>query len=334
MGNDVFRTTRRGALKWGALGCASAAVPAWANTTPYPTRPVSIVVASAPGSQFDAMARKIAQKLEVHFKRPFVVDNRPGAGGNIGSAHVANAPADGYTLQIAALSHAVFNPIVYKDMPYKEDAFTFVSIACEAPAILSVRSDSPFKTFQEFAEALKKNPNQYSYGSAGLGTLSHVSGEMLLKMIGAQGVVHVPYKGLAAILPDLLAGRITYSFDTPLSLKKYLEGGVLRGLLVASDYQIPGTPRMPTPQEVGLPDFRGGTWYGWRIRSETPRPIIDALAAAFIAINNDPEMLEFYAAGGAVPHRNSTPERANQFVEAERVAWDPYVRASGASAPR
>ena len=296
----------------------------------YPVRAVTIVNPFTPGSQPDVAARLIAKKLEERFRQPFVVENRPGAGGNVGAAYVAQSPADGYRLLFSSMSLAVFNPLIYKNMPYKEEELPFVSIAYQAPVILGVSGKSDIQTFDELVGRIRKNPSGYTFGTAGIGTMGHVAGEMLLRMVGAIGVVHVPYKGTAAVIPDMLAGRLTFGFDAPGSYKSLLESGGVRGLVITSDKQLPGFPPIPTIHDVGVPKFQARTWFGWRIRAGTPRPIIDALSKALIEINKDPEVLAHLAAGGATPMENSTPEHSAEFLASEREKWEPYVRASGA----
>lgn len=301
------------------------------NANDYPSRLVTLVVPSAPGAQADTTARLYARKLEARFGTPFVVENKSGASGNIGAASVVQAPADGYRVLFSSLSLAVFNPIIFKSMPYREDEFKFIGIAYQAPVVIGVPRESPAKTFDEFVQMLRKNPAGYTYGSAGVGSVGHVAGQMLLKMVGASGVVHVPYRGTAAVLPDMLAGRLTFGLDAAGSYKPHLESGAIRGLMITSERPLPGFPPIPSHRDVGLPEFRATTWFGWRVRSEVPRPIVEKLSAALIEVSNDPEIIASLAEGGAQPFKNSTPESAEEFVTAERARWGDYVRNSGAT---
>lgn len=297
----------------------------------YPTRPVTVVVPSAPGSQPDQMARLIARKLEARLGQPFVVENRAGAGGNLGGAYIVQSPADGYRILFTSQSLAVFNPIVYRKMPYSEDDLATISITYRAPVVLGVPGVSDTKTFKELVDKIKANPSAHTFGTAGIGSMGHIAGAMLLKLVDAAGVVHVPYRGTAAVLPDMLAGRLTFGFDAPGTYKPHLESGGVRGMLVTSSKRMKSFPDIPTIDEVGLAEFQARTWFGWRIRAGTPRAIIDTLAAALIEINKDPDILRELAATEAEAFENSTHDSAEAFLAAERKRWEPYVRASGAS---
>jgi tripartite-type tricarboxylate transporter receptor subunit TctC len=226
---------------------------------------------------------------------------------------------------------AVFNPIIYKSMPYAESEFRFISIAYQAPVVVGVPRESPAKTFDDLVQMIRKNPSDYTYGSAGAGSVAHVAGQMLMKMVGASGVVHIPYRGTAAVLPDMLAGRLAFGLDAAGSYKPYLENGSIRGLMITSEHPLPGFPPIPTNRDVGVPQFQATTWFGWRVRSAVPDSIVEKLSAALIEISNDPEIIASLAQGGAEPFKDSTPERAEEFVASERSRWEAYVRDSGAT---
>ncbi|RYF32339.1 MAG: tripartite tricarboxylate transporter substrate binding protein, partial [Comamonadaceae bacterium] len=240
-----------------ALGAAFAAPTATAQ--PYPAKPVRVVIAFSAGGTTDILARSVAQKLGEQLKQPFTIDNKPGAGGNIGTEFVVRAPPDGYTLIVNSVGPIAVNQTLYKNLPYDPltDLVPIVQLA-DVPNVLVVNPSVPAKTFDEFMAYAKANPGKLNYGSTGTGTSSHLSSFMLSKRIGAE-TTHVPYKGATA-LNDLLAGRLQFMFATIPSVISHIRAGKLRALAVSSEKPSRSLPGVPTVAEKGFPGFAAGSW--------------------------------------------------------------------------
>ena len=316
---------RRAVLAVAALGASMIAAPAFAQA--YPAKPVRIVIAFSAGGTTDILARSVAQKLGEQLKQSFVIDNKPGAGGNIGTEAVVRSAPDGYTLIVNSVGPIAVNQTLYKNLSYDplKDLVPIVQIA-DVPNVLVVHPSVPANTFEEFVAYAKAHPGVLNYGSTGTGTSSHLSSYMLSKRIGSE-TTHVPYKGANA-LNDLLSGRLQFMFATIPSVIPHIRAGKLRALAVSSDKPSRSLPGVPTVAEKGFPGFAAGSWFGFFAPKGTPEPVIALLNKSV----NDllPSLEEQMIREGADPVGGS-PAQFGQFTQREYEKWKIIVRDSGAT---
>ena len=312
-----------------ALACAALALSTAASAEAYPVRPVKIIVAFTAGGTTDIMARTLAQRLTERFGQPFVIENKPGAGGNIGTEMAVRSPADGYTLIVNSVGPMAVNPTLYKSLTY--DPLTeLVPIAqiSDVPNVLVVHPSLGVRSVQQLVAYGKANPGKVNYSSTGIGTSSHLSGYMLASRGGFEAA-HVPYKGAEAV-KDLLAGRIQFMFATIPSVIAHIKAGNLIAIAVSSKARSRSMPDVPTVEESGFPGFEAGSWFGLFAPRGTPAAIIAELNRAtneFIAERNvQTRMIE----EGADPV-GGTPGEFGAFVRREFEKWRTVVRESGAS---
>ena len=281
----------------------------------YPAQPITLVVPFAPGGTTDVIARLVAERLGAELKQTVVVENRAGAGGSIGTAYVANAAPDGYTLGLATVSTHGINPAVYPNLPFdaKKD-FTPITNLAAVPNVMEVNASVPAKDMAEFLALAKKEPGKYAYGSAGNGSVSHMMGE-LFKMASGTDLLHVPYRGIGPAMNDVLAGQISVMFDNlPTSLPQ-IQAGKLRALAVASPERSPALPDVPTFAEVGLAPVNDPAWFGLVAPAKLPAPILEKLSKAAVAALADANLKERFTSLGATPVGNTPDEFAAQIVE-------------------
>ena len=302
-------------------------VPAWAQN--YPTKPVVIIVPQAPGGTNDAIGRILAQKLTERTGQSFVVENRPGAGGNIGTQYVASAAKDGYTLLLTISSTQAINPWIYARTgfdPVKD--FTPIAPVGVVPNVLVVHPSFPATSMQQFIAAAKSQKPPYPYASAGNGSLNHLLGEMLNQTAGLQ-LVHVPYKGVAPALTDVLGGQIPMAFASLPSCIQHIRSGRLRALGVSSPKRSPSVPDIQSISET-LPGFSGELWVGLFAGSGVPEVVIQKLSAEVQAIGAAPDVLAKYSAIG-VQVLEGGPDQLAKMLKQDLARWEPIVKASGAS---
>jgi len=311
-----------------AAALAAVAAPNAVAADPYPARPVKIVVAFTAGGTTDILARAVGQQLQDKLKQPFIVDNKPGAGGNLGTEFVVRAAPDGYTLIIDSVGPIAINQTLYKNLPYDplKDLVPIVQVA-DVPNVLVVHPSVPARTFEEFVGYLKANPGKLNYGSTGIGTSAHLSSYMLTQRLGAEAL-HVPYKGANA-LNDLLAGRLQFMFATIPSVIQHIKAGKVRALAVSSAKPSRSLPGVPTVAEKGFPGFEAGSWFGFFAPKGTPQHVIATINKAV----NDvlPGLEQQLVREGADPV-GGTPEQFGKFTQAEYEKWKAVVKASGAQA--
>ena len=254
----------------------------------YPTKPIRVVVTFLPGGSADILARIVAPKLSAAWGQPVIVDNRAGAGGNVGAEAVAKAAPDGYTLMFTPPPPLGINLFLYKDMPFDpRTAFAPVSVVAVMPNILIVGPRVSAKNVGEFIAHARGNPGKLSYGSQGVGSTPHLTGAMLALATGIV-VVHVPYKGFPPVLADLLGSRLDFAFADASNVLPQLREGRVRALAVASSKRFFGLPGTPTMSEAGVPDFNSMSWHLIVAPSRTPKPIVDRLHAELKAIIAEP----------------------------------------------
>ena len=309
------------------LGCLPLAATAQGA---YPNKPIRMIVPYPPGGPTDVLGRIVAQKLSESLGQQVVVENRPGASGMIGSEIVAKAAPDGYTLLANASIH-VINPSLYPKMNF--DAlrdFAPVSLIAQVPLILVVNPNLPVKSVQELIALGKAQPNLLNFGSSGNAAAPHLAGESFKIATGVQ-MQHVPYKGSAPALTDLIGGQVQLIFDSMPSAMPHVKSGKIRALAVTTARRSPTVPDLPTIAESGVPGFDISTWYGVWAPAGTPREIVNKVAAEMAKALQQPAVRERLAALGAEPVGN-TPEEFAAYCQSELAKWSKIVRESGAKA--
>jgi tripartite-type tricarboxylate transporter receptor subunit TctC len=295
----------------------------------YPTKPVKIVVAFTAGGTTDIMARMLAQKLTEKFRQPFVIENKPGAGGNLGTETVVRAPADGYTLIINSVGPMAVNPSLYKSLPYNPltDLVPVAQIS-DVPNVLVVHPSLKVNDLKGLIAYAKSKPGLLNYSSTGIGTSSHLSSFMLASRAGFEAT-HVPYKGAEA-LKDLLAGRIQFMFATIPSVIQHIKAGTLVAIGVSSAKRSRSMPDVPTIAESGFPGFEAGSWFGVFAPRGTPPDVVAALNKATNEAIAEKSIEARMIEEGADPAAG-TPERFGAFVRSEFEKWRTVVKESGAA---
>ena len=308
--------------------CAALLAPwsaAQAQEDNYPSKPVRIVVPFAPGGSTDVVARILAEKLGAEFKQTFVVDNRAGAGGNIGADAVAKAPADGYTLLMATTGVLAINHHLYKTMSYEAARdFTPVSYTSLITNILVVPQTVPARNVSELISMAKAKPGTLSFASSGAGSSTHLSAELFKSMAGVE-ILHVPYRGSSQALTDLIAGQVTMLFDNAPSSIGFVQQGKLRALAVTSKKRLPNLPDVPTLDESGVKGYESLSWSGIVAPAATPRPIILKLNAAIDKILKSEEVQKKLAGMGVEPV-GGPPEAFAAHVKVENEKWGKLVK--------
>lgn len=306
---------------------ATAVAPAWAAG--YPERPIRLVVPFPPGGPTDIFARLIAQGLSATLGQQVVVDNKAGAGGNLGSETVAQAKPDGYTLLFGTAATHGINVSLYRSLPYDPvKDFAAIALVGVVPGILLVPPEQP-ATVAGLIAKMKAEPNKWSYGSAGNGTTNHLSGELFKKRAGID-VTHVPYRGSGPAMQDLLAGRLAFMFGSYGQAAEYVKDGRLRALAILAARRSPVAPDVPTMAEAGLPGMEGATWNVVLAPAGTPAPIVERLNAAVNAVVSEPAMSERLRQFSMEPADNLSPADTSAFIKAEIAKWRIAVELSGA----
>jgi tripartite-type tricarboxylate transporter receptor subunit TctC len=313
-------------LKWlGALALACAVL---AHAQPYPSQPIRLIVPWPPGGGVDTAARIISQPLAARLGQSIVVENRPGAAGNIGTELAARAKPDGYSLLMGSVSPNAINVHLYSRLgfdPVKD--FVPIVYVTAVPNILVVPANSTANTALELINEARANPGKLNYGSAGVGSSQHLAAAMLIAATKIS-IVHVPYKGTAMAETDLIAGHIALLLDTTACLP-FVAAGKMKALAVAAKARNPALPNVPTFDELGIPGVLSGAWYGLMAPAGTPREIVDKVNAEANAMLRTPEMRKRLAEFGGEPG-GGTPEEFGQFIAAETVRYADVVKLSGA----
>jgi tripartite-type tricarboxylate transporter receptor subunit TctC len=309
------------------LGFAFVFTSAQAQTSVWPTKPVKIVVTFPPGGAPDTLARILADKWGQMLGQTFTVDNKAGAGGNIGADFVAKSAGDGTTLLISTVGTHAINPALYAKMSYDNiKDFTPVSFLAATPNLLVVNKDVPAKTVKELIALAGKMP--LTFGSSGSGTSIHLSGELFNTMAGVQ-MQHIPYKGRAQAVPDLLGGRITMIFDNMPSALPLVKSGDVRAIAVTSAMRSPAAPSIPTMAESGLPGFEATSWFALMAPAGLPKDVLARINAETVRVMSLPDVREKLTALG-LDVAPGSPEGLAQHVQAETIKWAKVVKESGA----
>ncbi len=296
----------------------------------WPTKTVNVVVPWPAGGPSDIAARPIGKGLADAFRKPFVIDNRGGASGNIGSTVVAKAAPDGYTLLITSSSPIVINPSLYKDMPFdpQKDLAPITNLI-RVPLVLAVHPSVPAKNLKELLAYINAQKGKAQYASAGNGTPQHLTGE-LFKTVGKLDLGHIPYKGSAPAITDVLGGHVPIMFDSTIAILPHLKAGRLRPIAVTGAKRSSQLPDVPTFAEAGLPGVESYAWYGFFARAGTPPDIVAKLNAETIKVMKGAEFQKVIAETGS-DYVGDTPEKFAAFIKAEAAKWAKVVKDSGAT---
>ncbi|MGH8784466.1 MAG: Bug family tripartite tricarboxylate transporter substrate binding protein [Cupriavidus necator] len=296
----------------------------------FPSKPIKIIVGYAPGGSSDITARLIADRLRIELGQPIIVDNRPGAGGNIGAEAVARATPDGYTLLLAAAAQIVVNPSLYKNMPLDplKDLAPITQLQTDHN-LMVVNPSVPAKNVAEFIAYAKTKPKGITFASPGSGSPAHLAGELMNQMAGLT-MQHIPYKGSGPALNDLIAGHVTMAIDNMPALLPQVKSGKLRALAVASTKRATAAPDIPTVDEAGLKGYVVTAWKGLMAPAGTPAPVIAKLHDVTVKVLADPEIRKRMIALGAEPV-GDTPAHFAQTLREETAKWAALVKSTGAS---
>lgn len=312
---------------------AVAATPAAAQTSgqaaPWPSKPIKLVVPYAPGGTTDVVARMVAEYLGQKLGQNIIVDNKPGKGAMVGTAIVAKAAPDGYTLLMSVISGLSISPTLYGGGDFDPMGdFIHVSIASTNPSVLVANPTFQAKTFKEFVDYAKANPGKVSYATSGAGSSNHLLGARLAQVIGAE-LVHVPYRGAGPAMIDTIAGNVPVMFDSLPSAAPHIKAGKVRALAVSGETRSPAFPDVPTMKELGYPDLISYSWFGISVPAKTPQPIVDRLATEMQAVLKEPAVIKRWEEIGA-EGSTMTPAEVTRFIQAEIDKWTPVVKSSGA----
>lgn len=316
----------RNTTKWLAAALASSAFAAHAQ---YPNKPIKMVVPFTAGGTTDILARAVAAELQKALGQSVIVENKAGAGGNIGADFVAKSPPDGYTLLMGTVGTHAINVTLYPKMPY--DAvkdFVPVSLVAGVPNVLVAAPSFAANSVKELIDAAKKSPDAVTFASSGSGTSIHLSGELFKQLAGVQ-MTHVPYKGSSAALPDVMSGQVNVMFDNAPSVMQHIKGGKLKAIAVTSGKRSPALPNVPTIAEAGVAGFEATSWFGVLAPAGTPKDVIDKLSQSIAKSLQTPEMKERLAGQGAEAVGN-TSEQFAAHIKTEIDKWAKVVKASGA----
>lgn len=292
----------------------------------YPSRPVTVIVPFAPGGTADMVPRVVAGKLRERWRQPVLIENRPGDAGNTGAALVARSEPNGYTLLACPQGTLVINQFVRKKMPFDPEELVPVALLVRLPIALSVRPNLPFASVKELILYAKQNPGKLNYATQGPGSTAHLTTVMLQTMAGIE-LVHVPYKGSAPALTDLMAGNVDMMFDTYSSSAAYHKSGKLKLLAIASARRLPSLPGVSTVQESGLEGFESATWNAVLAPPRTPGAIADQLNREINEILAEPDLQEKFRSLGIEPAGGTRQDFA-KFMKTERERWQRLVRAA------
>ena len=311
-----------------AFGLALSLIGANAQAESFPNRTITIVVPATPGGTIDVIARLLAEKLTVSMGQSVVVENKPGASNNLGTAFVAKAPPDGYTLAICASSHAT-NKFLFKSMPFDPVAdFEPVVFTHIVPLLLAVHPSVPAKTVPELIAWINANPDKASFATSGKGTSLHMAAELFKSMAKIETMLHVPYRGSSAAHPDLLGGRTSMIFDTITAIQPHVQSGGVRAIAVTTPTRAPSQPDLPTISEAALPGYDANTWGGILAPAGTPKDIVARLNAEINkALASEDVRAKLLA--NSIDIQGGTPERFADYIKGEVEKWGRITQEAG-----
>jgi tripartite-type tricarboxylate transporter receptor subunit TctC len=296
----------------------------------YPDRTVTIIVGFPPGTATDTVARVLAERFTNKFGKTFIVDNKAGQGGSMGSAFVAKAAPDGYTLVLSATAPLAINPNLYTNLTYDpRKNFAPIGLVSWLPYVFVTNPKTGINTIQQLTEKAKANPGQLTYASIGNGSTSHLLMSMLTRQAGIN-ITHIPYKGSAQSQTDVIAGQVDMTFDTMLTLMPHIKAGKLKAVATGGLTRSQFAQDVPTLDEQGLTGFNGGAWLGLLAPAGTPKPIIDKLHKELNAILDDPDVIKRLNELGSESLKSNSPAEFSAFIQTEYTKWGQRVRDSGA----
>ena len=308
-----------------ALAVLAPAVPAQDG---YPNKPIKLVVPFPPAGGTDTLSRGIAHAMQANTKWTIVVDNKPGAGGNIGLDATAKSPPDGYTIAMGQTANLAVNPALYSSMPYDPlKDFAPIALVSSQPLILVVSTSSPYKSLKDLVDAAKKNPGKINMASSSNGTIGHIGGELFQRRAGIK-MTHVPYKGAGAAVTDLMGGSVDCFFGNSQAVGGLVNGGKLRALAVTAPKRLANYPDVPTVAELGYPGFEAATWSGLLAPAGTPKAIVDKLNAEANKALVTGAMKKQLQDEGSTP-LGGTPGEFAAFIKSEHAKWGAAVRDAG-----
>jgi tripartite-type tricarboxylate transporter receptor subunit TctC len=312
-----------------SLGLAVLLCAAMGSRAEYPDKPVRMIVPFTPAGATDLLARLVGEQLGKRLGQPVVIDNRPGAGANVGAEIAAHAPADGYTLLMGPASVYAISATLYPKLGYDLNKdLAPVSLIANVPHVLLVNNDVPVKSVTELIALAKKHVDGLNIASQGSGTVSHLEAELLKHMTGVD-MTHVPYRGSAPALLDLMGGRVQVMFDSIASALPHIRAGKLRAIAVATAARSPLLPDLPTVAE-SLPGYSAHSWLGIFVPAGTPKPVIERLQRDLVSVIEDPKARTRLAEAGFEP-KGSSSEAFAKLVREEMAKWAPIVKMSGAT---
>lgn len=320
--------TRRNVLLGASALTSAIALPGRARAQAYPSRNITLVVPFTPGGSTDILARLLGQRLEAALNQPVIVESRPGAGGSIGVGSVARAPADGYTMVMGHIGTLAVNPAMYQNLSYNPlTSFEPVSGMANVHNMLVVNPEVPANTLQELIDYAKKNPGKLNYASGGVGSAAHIAMVALADRAGIS-MTHVPYRGTAPAVTDLLGGRVQLTFTGAPNLMQHVEAGKMRALAVSGSARLKAAPTVPTVAESGFPGFEASQWYGILVPAGTAKAVVDRLNTEIRTAMAAPEIGERLSLEGAEVWTNS-PAEFREHIAREMVRWGDLVKRAG-----
>lgn len=311
-----------------AVALAACSAAGMAQNASWPNQPLRFIVPYTPGGGTDTVTRQVAEKISGATKWVFLVDNKPGAGGNIGMDAVAKSKPDGYTIGMGQTANIAINPALIPRMPFDaaKDLIP-VALVAELPMVMVVRGDSPWKSLDDAVKAAKSKPGEVKQALAGTGTVGHLAGEMLARRAGIQ-VLSIPYKGAAPAITDLIGGQTDYMFSTPQSVMGMIKGGKLRAIAVSSSRRLAILPEVPTVAESGYKDFVAMDWKVIVAPAATPGDVVKRMNSEVAKALAEPALLSTLAAEGSTP-MSGDPAQAAAFIRSEQARWATLIREAG-----
>jgi tripartite-type tricarboxylate transporter receptor subunit TctC len=315
---------RRRALAIAAALCVATALPAFGQPAYPQQKPITLVVPFAPGGGNDILARAIAPRMSQLLGQTIVIDNKPGAGGNLGTDQVAHAAPDGYTIVIAS-SQVTMNPFLDMKLPFRIDRdFEPIGLIASVPLLLVANPQEPYKTLPEFIAYAKANPGKVSYSSPGNGTPQHLAGEVFAK-INRTELLHVPYRGTGPSIADIIGGQVQVSFATYASAAPHVQAGKLRALGVAGQKRTALMPELPTFGDAGMKSYEAGLWYSLLAPAKTPKAVVDKLNEAMVAAVKDPAVAKQIEQQG-FETKTSSPAELKAYIAKELQRWERIIK--------
>src|SRR5215212_537410 len=325
------RWQMHGLLRLVLIGLLLTGLPTGGEAQHYPDRPIRLIAPFPAGGLVDVLARALGEELSRTLGQPVIIENRPGAGGNLGADAVAKAAPDGYTLLMTSPGIQSINQFLYKSMPFDaETAFTPVSLVADMPMLVVVHPKTNLRTLGDLLAFARANPNKLSFGSAGIGTTGHL-GQALLTHVADMKVTHVPYRGAAPAITDLIAGQIDGVVDNPPTVMPHIKAGTITPLALAATQRLAVLPDVPTSVEAGLPGWQASSWFGVVAPAGTPGEIVKRLHSEIVAAARRPSLQRFTRESGVTMVGN-TPEEFARIIQDERKKWGAIISSANIQA--